>query len=364
MSSVWDENTQTFHGGQEWRALQNFHCDFSVTTNGLGTPKKALEAAVRALKDIEHYPAADFEPAKSLLAKWLSKDEELNDRLILGNGASELIDLITRIAPPGPFRPGPFVVHGNPVQYREYERAAKANDRKILHPDDKEKEAITAIVNPSNPTGDYFPLEKLKAFIEERCSEGSFVMVDESMLPWEGPRWTDQSLISAKDWISSMYSTKNISIWIVHSWTKIWSCPGLRIGSAITPTKSHKNTIKQKQVPWSLNTCALAFLTEVVKDEEFMKQTWETNRTWRDRMLKKLKKNHPNWQLNGVEFASWIWIDLGNENTAQRAVSSAKLAGVPVRSGKSGYRCDTCLRVGIREPRFQDILFDAWKTLE
>jgi len=49
MSSVWDSRTQTFHGGQEWRYISNFACDFSVTTNGLGTPHKALEEAKRAL---------------------------------------------------------------------------------------------------------------------------------------------------------------------------------------------------------------------------------------------------------------------------------------------------------------------------
>lgn len=42
---TWDTKTQTFHGGQEHRFIQNFVEDFSVTTNYLGTPKAALEAA-------------------------------------------------------------------------------------------------------------------------------------------------------------------------------------------------------------------------------------------------------------------------------------------------------------------------------
>lgn len=48
-NNVWDTKTQTFHGGQEHRFINNFVEDFSVTTNYLGTPRKALEAAKEAV---------------------------------------------------------------------------------------------------------------------------------------------------------------------------------------------------------------------------------------------------------------------------------------------------------------------------
>ena len=48
-SNVWDTKTQAFHGGQEHRFLNNFVEDFSVTTNYLGTPQLALEAAREAV---------------------------------------------------------------------------------------------------------------------------------------------------------------------------------------------------------------------------------------------------------------------------------------------------------------------------
>lgn len=46
---VWDTKVQQFHGGQDWRYLDNFVEDFSVTTNALGTSKDALEAAKEAV---------------------------------------------------------------------------------------------------------------------------------------------------------------------------------------------------------------------------------------------------------------------------------------------------------------------------
>jgi hypothetical protein len=58
-ANLWNEEIQQYHGGQEWKHLKTFHEDFSVTTNGLGTPKQALKAAVEAMQTIHHYPPAN-----------------------------------------------------------------------------------------------------------------------------------------------------------------------------------------------------------------------------------------------------------------------------------------------------------------
>ena len=50
---TWDTKVQQFHGGQDWRFLDNFVEDFSVTTNPLGTPKAALEASKEAVSLID-----------------------------------------------------------------------------------------------------------------------------------------------------------------------------------------------------------------------------------------------------------------------------------------------------------------------
>lgn len=49
-------STQTFHGGQDWAHLSNFVEDFSVTTNGLGTPEGAMEAAYKAVSSAHCCP--------------------------------------------------------------------------------------------------------------------------------------------------------------------------------------------------------------------------------------------------------------------------------------------------------------------
>jgi len=269
---VWDENVQTYHAGQGWKFLNNFVADFGVTCNCLGTPTKALEAARDAVQFIEHYPAADFEPAFSALAAWLCPDTNIKPKFTLGNGASELIDLITRQAPRGPFKPGPSIIDNTPVQYMEYQRSAEADGRTVLHSEDSQKEAISAIINPCNPTGIFMDLEKIKLHLEMNHSNNSHVLVDESMLPWFGENWREQSLSSVPEWIENLYKEKGIAVWVIHSWTKFWCCPGVRLGSAIAPTQQHMIELKKKQVPWSLNNMALAFAEEVVKDGVYMKK--------------------------------------------------------------------------------------------
>ena len=45
--------------------------DFSVTTNGLGTPKNGMDALLPSALDISHYPSADCEEALAALGKYV-----------------------------------------------------------------------------------------------------------------------------------------------------------------------------------------------------------------------------------------------------------------------------------------------------
>ncbi|CAG8459450.1 2526_t:CDS:2 [Diversispora eburnea] len=328
--------------------------DFSVTTNALGTPKTALEASREACYTCHHYPPANQEPSKTSLARFIWPNSYLRhkDKLLIGNGASELIDLVIRSAPKGPWKPGPW-----DIQYKEYQRSAENNDRVILHPQDKTRAMLTCIVNPCNPTGDYLTVEELKQWI-----------------PWLSSEFRSDSLTSQHDFINSLYETRKISIYIIHSWTKIWSCTGLRIGSVVCPTNKHCDILKRVQIPWSVNSPALAFLDAVVKDNKYMEQTWEFTIRWRKELINRLRelsnaivKFHNDekceWIFYGKDFLSWVWIDMRSIKIAEDAVSKAKFAGVPVRSGNPGYNRPTYVRVAVREPSKVDILIKAWATL-
>ncbi|KAI8969828.1 pyridoxal phosphate-dependent transferase [Pilobolus umbonatus] len=371
--NVWDTKTQTFHGGQEHSFIKNFVEDFSVTTNYLGTPRKALEAAKEAINGIHHYPAANQEPAKTDLAHflWGLDAAQHHPRLLMGNGASELIDLVVRKALLSAEQKG--IKHptwkGSPwnVQYREYQRSAETNGFKILDPSNPERADMICIVNPCNPTGDYFSVEPLKKWIKDNVKKGGCVIVDESMQPWHSPQFRSDSLISEHKYAKDMWEQEQVSVHVMHSWTKIWSCTGLRIGSVICPTGQHCEALRKIQVPWSVNGPALKFVEEVVKDIDYLNETWNNTsrlRAYLIQQLSGLKACKDNkWEFHGKPFLSWVWLDMKSEAVALKAEELARAAGVPIRSGRPGYQCNSFIRVAVRKEKEVEVLVNAWKAL-
>ncbi|CAM9566862.1 unnamed protein product [Chrysoparadoxa australica] len=343
---TWDTQTQTFHGGQDWKFCEVFVEDFSVTTNGLGTPAKAKAAAAAAVDKICHYPPSDFEPAISDLSQLLWVDNEkaaaCKPLMLLGNGASELIDLVIRQAKPGSWRPGP-----QKTQYKEYQRSAEAAGFSEVSSDDRGA-SLMCLVNPTNPTGDYWSVPEVKAHIETTCAPDTTVIVDESMQPWLGAHWRDDSLIQEREWARKLSEEKRIHVWIMTSWTKIWSCTGVRLGSVVAPTLELAQAVKRKQVPWSVNVMALEFLSEVVKDTEYMEKTWALTTTWNKETRAELTAQHPGWEIFGKDFLSWLWIDTKDAAVSAQACKLAKAAGVPLRSGAPGYNLPTFFRTAVR----------------
>lgn len=194
------------------------------------------------------------------------------------------------------------------------------------------------------------------------------------MQPWLSSEFRSDSLTSQHDFIDSLYETRQISIYIIHSWTKFWSCTGLRIGSVVCPTNKHCNALKKIQVPWSVNSPALAFLDTVVKDNRYMEQTWEYTTRWRAELINKLKElsnvivefhndEKYRWIFHGKDFLSWVWIDMKSIKIVEEAVAKARFAGVPVRSGNPGYNRPTFVRVAVREPSKVGVLIKAWANL-
>lgn len=297
---------------------------------------------------------------------------ELRQRLLLGNGASELIDLLVRDAAAACALPsdsghrwcaGPYL-----TQYKEYERSARSAGFADA-PSGDPAASLICIVNPSNPTGDFMPLPDLQAWIEastlhqsasSRAERGTVhVLVDESMLMWIGPEWwIAHSLASQRGWLATM-AARGVLVFVLHSWTKIWACPGLRLGSCVCPTLESAKRIRSRQPPWSVNAPALAFLSAAVQDTDYLRRTWEVTPRWRAAAREALLEAFPEWQVRGPPWASWLWVDTGSEAALAAALALARAAGLPVRSGANGYDHPTCFRMAVRSPEISSALVAA-----
>lgn len=182
---------------------------------------------------------------------------------------------------------------------------------------------------------------------------------------WVGPDFRKDSMTAQTEFLESTFRDRNISIYVIHSWTKIWSCTGLRLGSIVCPTVEHCTELKRIQVPWSVNSPALAFLDEVVRDTHYLEETWRLTPQLRAELIKRMKAlaGVRPWEFFGKPYLSWVWVDLKDVETAERAVSLAKQAGVPVRSGLPGYNRPTFVRIAVRETKLTDVLLEAWKSV-
>ena len=356
------------HGGQDININIKLLDDYSVTTNFLGLSEMGISNLKNNIdEEITHYPNQQQEPYKTNLVNWLYKDKDIhsNNNIILGNGASELIDLLIKIFRYDEnysiYKTKKWRPNSKTVQYVEYGRTCENYGFIKTSWDDIDSD-ITCIINPCNPTGEYIKLNEIKEKIE-RCKNNCLVIVDESMQPWLNKNFRSDSLISESKWISQLYENRKIIVVIIHSWTKFFCCTGLRIGSLICPNAEIKDLIIKYQVPWSCNILALKYLDGCIKDNSYMDKTWNETPKIREEMVNIIKSMYPLWKIYGENFLSWIWIDTESENFAKLVYDICKLNGIPIRLGLSGYNLPTFIRIAVRSEVSNKILFSVLESL-
>ena len=151
--------------------------------------------------------------------------------------------------------------------FGEYEKACitakkhvykinRITDEKSLPTDD----SIVVFVNPSTPEGSYENLDTLlEIWMEKDCA----IILDESFLEFE-------SLISCREQIKNYKK-----LYIIQSFSKFYSCGGVRVGAIF----AHKKSIKKLPQPlWNLSSFDVEFLKQRLNDEEFKLQTQELHK--------------------------------------------------------------------------------------
>ena len=366
------------HGGQDiYDNLDALIEDFSTTTNYLGPVPNAIKHIQQKCHLITHYPKDDQQPYKQNLINFLfegmtndtnnyitTNDITTNDittihrtntlinpNIILGNGASELIELVIRVS-------NKTTYFANDTQYKEYERACINNG---LTKKSFEEANMVCIVNPCNPTGEYLSIDKLINYIKPK--KNATILIDESMQVWNGADFRKDSMLSQYEFIQTMLKENNCSIYIIHSWTKIFSCTGIRIGSILCPDTPSCEKIQHLQNPWTCNILALEYLNECIhkNNRDYLCETWNTVPNMRKEQCEVIQLMFPQWKIYGANFLSWYWIELPNEETAYTVYLISKNNNMPIRWGKTGYNKPTFIRVAVRSNDNFIKLIDIWK---
>jgi threonine-phosphate decarboxylase len=231
--------------------------DFCFIANPYYPTPEMLEDLQRNLPNlIKSYPSSNPETSQAHLAAVLGVKP---DNLIVGNGATELIalmdaTLLDRVAVPIP-------TFGEYIEKMKDQRDAELF---ALDPErgyelrlDEYLDWVHArhlrsllVINPGNPTGQYFPLEEMVDFLE-RTPDLELVVVDESFIDFAGD--PIPSLLPMADRFSNLL--------IVRSMSKHCGVPGLRLGYCYSANLYVLNRLRRFVPTWNLNTLAQYFLS-------------------------------------------------------------------------------------------------------
>ena len=259
--------------------------DFSANINPLGPSQRGLDALNAQLRYISHYPDATNDDVLNAIADTYEMDKH---QIIVGNGAAELLYAICRL----PGYTGAFVPAPGFSEYKEALEASKIPVRDIFYrprEDDNGKpyfevpylaletfaaelkgqdgRIIVFLGNPNNPDGTLLDKDHIRTVASMLKDANSLLVIDESFIDFVGNDPLQDNEHSMRSLVNEFDN-----IIVVHSFTKFYAVPGLRIGAAF----SNETLITQLQqyIPsWSVNTLAQAYTKAALNDVDYIKRT-------------------------------------------------------------------------------------------
>lgn len=259
--------------------------DFSANINPLGPSQRGLDALNAQLRYISHYPDATNDDVLNAIADIYEMDKH---QIIVGNGAAELLYAICRL----PGYTGAFVPAPGFSEYKEALEASKIPVRDIFYrpwEDDNGKpyfevpylaletfaaelkgqdgRIIVFLGNPNNPDGTLLDKDHIRTVASMLKDANSLLVIDESFIDFVGNDPLQDNEHSMRSLVNEFDN-----IIVVHSFTKFYAVPGLRIGAAFT--NETLITQLQQYIPsWSVNTLAQAYTKAALNDVDYIKRT-------------------------------------------------------------------------------------------
>ena len=259
--------------------------DFSANINPLGPSQRGLSALEAQLRYISHYPDATNDDVLNAIADTYGMNK---DQIAVGNGAAELLYAICRL----PGYTGAFVPAPSFSEYKEALEASRIPVRDIYYrprEDDNGKpyfevpylaletfaaelkgqdgRIIVFLGNPNNPDGTLLDKNHIRTVASMLKDANSLLVIDESFIDFVGNDTLQDNEHSMRSLVNEFDN-----IIVVHSFTKFYAVPGLRIGAVF----SNPEVIDQLNtfIPtWSVNTLAQAYTESALNDVEYVKRT-------------------------------------------------------------------------------------------
>lgn len=259
--------------------------DFSANINPLGPSQHGLSALESQLRYISHYPDATNDDILNAIADIYGMNK---NQIVVGNGAAELLYAICRL----PGYTGAFVPALGFSEYKAALEASRIPVRDIYYRPREDEHGkpyfevpylaletfaaelkgqdgriIVFLGNPNNPDGTLLDKNHIRTIASMLKDANSLLVIDESFIDFVGNDTLQDNEYSMRSLVNEFDN-----IIVVHSFTKFYAVPGLRIGAAF----SNPLIIEQLNsfIPtWSVNTLAQSYTEAALNDVEYVKRT-------------------------------------------------------------------------------------------
>ena len=289
-----------FNGSDIEKICEYYHLDkkhivnFGANVNPLGLSEMVKDAIASHLDVLSSYPDREYTSLRETISGYCGIPA---DFILPGNGSSELISLLIEArAPKRTLILGPtYSEYSRELSFsgssQEYYHLKEAADFQLDAEDlcrvlDAGGYDFLILCNPNNPTSSAILKEDLRDLLRFCETHHIFIMIDETYVEFA----PDISAVTA---VPLTLEFKNLMI--LRGVSKFFSAPGIRLGYGITGNQEFLRKMKEKQIPWSLNSIG-AFAGELMlKDTDYIDRTRSLILSERERLYQALSAD-PNYK--------------------------------------------------------------------
>ena len=335
-----------------------------------GPPMGAIAAIEKAARDVHRYPDAGQYDLKHALA---TRHRLTTDEILLGNGSSELIDLLVRtfVGPDSHVltSEGTFIAYKMSTEAlgRDYRTVPLTAD--LGHDLDALVEALTPetklvfVANPNNPTGTLLDADALTRFVTamdaKMGANPPLLVLDEAYYEFIDPALAPDTL--------TLLANRPRTV-LLRTFSKAYGLAGIRCGYALTSNEVAGHVEKVRS-PFNVGSLAQCAAVAALEDDLFLARTAANNQRNRAALASALSDRgftvHPS-------HTNFLLVNLGRE---AKPVFDALLARGIITRPMGVYGMATSLRftVGTAEQNRQlltaiDAIFgfapNRWASIE
>ncbi len=238
--------------------------------NPQGPSPTALHAIQQMAAGIHRYP-----DQYDLLLQLATFHNLTPDRLVLGNGSNDVLDLVARVY----LGPGDEAISAQ-YSFIVYQLATQSiGARNVIvparqygHDLSAMLQAVTSatkviwIANPNNPTGTFIPYPLVKEFLAQVPPE-IIVVIDEAYYDYLMP----EERVNTIKWLDVFPN-----LILVRTFSKIYGLAGLRIGYGMA-SPAIANYVNRLRQPFNVSTIALVAARAALSDKDFVTKSYQVN---------------------------------------------------------------------------------------